>query len=177
MPITGQSIGPNPRQRLVNESRHQPAATLSHGHHHHHTRHHPVVNNREACSVSRADHTVGAGNPGSIWQEEVMVRWPSGTMPKNGWRATYPVEVSCRGFVSLYTNRFLRGIGFTSAQVKMVVKDLPEEAEKGSSGSVCEERTGAGGIEKPGVNLSIERQLQGAAGRCPCPTTWRRSGD
>ncbi len=52
---------------------------------------------------------------------------------EKGWRATtYPVEVGCRGYVGLSTNRFLKDIGFTAAKVKKVVRDLAEEAEKGS---------------------------------------------
>ena len=52
---------------------------------------------------------------------------------EKGWRATtYPVEVGCRGYVGHSTNRFLRDIGFTTAKAKKVLKDLSEEAEKGS---------------------------------------------
>lgn len=52
---------------------------------------------------------------------------------EKAWRGTaYPVEVGCCGFVSLSTKRFLRHIGFMSAKMKVVLKDLSEEAEKGS---------------------------------------------
>ena len=52
---------------------------------------------------------------------------------EKGWRATtYPVEVGCRGFISLSTQRFLRDLGFTAGKSKGIMKDLAEEAEKGS---------------------------------------------
>ena len=52
---------------------------------------------------------------------------------EKGWKATtYPVEIGCRGYAGLSTNRFLRDIGFTAAKVKKVLKDLSEEAEEGS---------------------------------------------
>lgn len=57
------------------------------------------------------------------------------------WRAsTYLVQVCCCGFMSLSSKHFLGNIGFTSARVKKVLKDLPEEAEKRSFWRGEEER-------------------------------------
>lgn len=57
------------------------------------------------------------------------------------WRAsTYPVEVSCCGFMSLSAKHFLRNFGFTSARVKKVLKVF-------GSGCKGEKRTGV--MEKP----------------------------
>lgn len=50
-----------------------------------------------------------------------------------GWRAiTSPVEVGCRGFVGSSTVRLLRDIGCTGAGSRKAIKELAEEAEKGS---------------------------------------------
>ena len=52
---------------------------------------------------------------------------------QRGWRATtYPVEVGCRGFVGLSTKRFLRDIGYTETKARKAIKELAEEAERGS---------------------------------------------
>lgn len=50
-----------------------------------------------------------------------------------GCRATtYPVEIGCCGFVAKSTSCFLRDIGICSGEVRKAVRDLAEEAEKGS---------------------------------------------
>ncbi len=50
-----------------------------------------------------------------------------------GWKATLcPVEVGCRGFVGSSTVRLLRNMGCTGAGCRKAIKELAEEAEKGS---------------------------------------------
>lgn len=50
-----------------------------------------------------------------------------------GWRAvTYPVEVGCRGFVGSSTSRLLRDMGATGIRHRKAMKELAEEAERGS---------------------------------------------
>lgn len=50
-----------------------------------------------------------------------------------GWKATiYPVEVGCRGFVGSSTVRLLRDIGCKGAACRKAIKELAEEAERGS---------------------------------------------
>lgn len=50
-----------------------------------------------------------------------------------GWKAvTCPVEVGCRGYVGASTVRFLHEMGCTGARHRKAVKELAEEAEKGS---------------------------------------------
>ncbi|KAG1971952.1 hypothetical protein F2P79_000201 [Pimephales promelas] len=50
-----------------------------------------------------------------------------------GWKATTcPVEVGCRGFVGSSTVRLLREMGRTGARCRKAIKELAEEAERGS---------------------------------------------
>ncbi|XP_039516167.1 receptor-type tyrosine-protein phosphatase beta-like [Pimephales promelas] len=50
-----------------------------------------------------------------------------------GWKATtWPVEVGCRGFVGSSTVRLLREMGCTGAGCRKAIKELAEEAERGS---------------------------------------------
>ena len=50
-----------------------------------------------------------------------------------GWRASvWPVEVGCRGFVGSSTARLLRDMGCTGAGHRKAMRELAEEAEKGS---------------------------------------------
>lgn len=50
-----------------------------------------------------------------------------------GWKAVIcPVEVGCRGFVGSSTARLLRDMGCTGARHRKAMKELAEEAEKGS---------------------------------------------
>ena len=50
-----------------------------------------------------------------------------------GWKAiTCPVEVGCRGFVGSSTVHLLRDMGCTGARCRKAIKELAEEAEKGS---------------------------------------------
>ena len=50
-----------------------------------------------------------------------------------GWKATiYPVEVGCRGYVGQSATRLLRDAGVTGGKLRKAIKDLAEEAEKGS---------------------------------------------
>lgn len=50
-----------------------------------------------------------------------------------GWKATMcPVEVGCRGFVGSSTVRLLHDMGCTGAGCRKAIKELAEEAEKGS---------------------------------------------
>ncbi|KAK0150710.1 hypothetical protein N1851_004671 [Merluccius polli] len=50
-----------------------------------------------------------------------------------GWKTTiYPAEVGCRGYVGLSTTRLLRDAGVTGRNLKKAIKELAEEAEKGS---------------------------------------------
>lgn len=50
-----------------------------------------------------------------------------------GWKATtFPVEVGCRGFVGGSAARLLRDIGCSGAGSRRAIKELAEEAEKGS---------------------------------------------
>ncbi|XP_077382825.1 5-azacytidine-induced protein 2 isoform X1 [Festucalex cinctus] len=50
-----------------------------------------------------------------------------------GWKTTiYPVEVGCRGYVGLSATRLLRDAGVTGGKLRKAIKDLAEEAEKGS---------------------------------------------
>ncbi len=52
---------------------------------------------------------------------------------KAGWKTTiYLVEVGCRGYVGLSTTRLLREVGVTGGILKKAIKELAEEAEKGS---------------------------------------------
>ncbi len=50
-----------------------------------------------------------------------------------GWKAvTCPVEVGCRGYVGSSTARLLRDMGCTGVRHRKAMKELAEEAEKGS---------------------------------------------
>ncbi|CAM4298856.1 unnamed protein product [Leuciscus chuanchicus] len=50
-----------------------------------------------------------------------------------GWKAVIcPVKVGCRGFVGSSTARLLRDMGCTGARHRKAMKELAEEAEKGS---------------------------------------------
>ena len=50
-----------------------------------------------------------------------------------GWKATiHPVEIGCRGYVGLSTIRLLKDAGVVGSKLKKAIKDLSEEAEKGS---------------------------------------------
>ncbi len=52
---------------------------------------------------------------------------------KAGWKTTiYLVEVGCRGYGGLSTTRLLREVGVTGGILKKAIKELAEEAEKGS---------------------------------------------
>ena len=50
-----------------------------------------------------------------------------------GWEAiTCPVEVGCRGFVGSSTARLLRDMGCIGGEQRKAIKELAEEAERGS---------------------------------------------
>ena len=50
-----------------------------------------------------------------------------------GWRAfTFPVEVGCRGYTGVSTQRLLKSLGIKGSKLKKALKVLAEEAEQGS---------------------------------------------
>ena len=50
-----------------------------------------------------------------------------------GWKAfTYPGEVGCRGFIGKSTQHLLKALGITGSKQRKALKELAEEAEKGS---------------------------------------------
>lgn len=80
-----------------------------------------------------------------------------------GCRATtYPVEIGCHGFVAQSTSCFLRDIGFSSGEVRKALRDLAEEAGKGSFWLWLRRYDKSWGAEKPQDIMT--RDLSPAAG-------------
>lgn len=50
-----------------------------------------------------------------------------------GWRAlTFLVEIVCRGYIGAFTQRLLKSLGTTGCEQKRALRNLAEEAERGS---------------------------------------------